>query len=346
MRLVCAVAVVVLIACSEPAASTAPASQSPSGGVTRTPSPSASPTLAACHLPIWWPDANNTDIDVAQLGIPSGAVSDARVLRPSSQTAAGNSFQFYGATYFGADRGWSRLNRQLVSPDGERYTYWTTAGTSTDAVHVEDIRTGADRVVYSGSTLYFPIAWTNEGIYMVDAVAPRQGAFKNLYRLDPIGGSGPQLVSGADRHMYQWGWVLIADGAAWGIDNAVSSNGDYTYSVLRLDLKTSQVVSWFGPVNDMFWPIGVDLRHRLYVSDGQQLDRVGIPGTTIELTPPGPDAIFANQGIGSESGFVADSTAAWLSGKGGVWRYADDGRAQEFTTASPDAIVDPAAGCL
>lgn len=84
--------------------------------------------------------------------------------------------------------------------------------------------------------------------------------------------------------------MLIADGAAWGIGNRVVGNAFY-YSILRLDLQTSQVTDWFeGPANYQFWPQGVDDGHRLYIAlqdystaPKNELVRLDQPGQAVQL---------------------------------------------------------------
>ncbi|MEO8745255.1 MAG: hypothetical protein ABI334_11050 [Candidatus Dormiibacterota bacterium] len=220
---------------------------------------------------------------------------------------------FFGATYLGLDK-WFRAERELFSPDGGRFTYWANTNTSNE-VHVVDVASGADWIVYSGPTFYIPIAFEADAIYLVHAINTRQGAFENLYRMDPSRGI-PQLVPGSDRHMYQWGWIRIADGAAWGVDNVVQGNS-YIYSVLRLNLATSEVTRWFEAPDNMFWPIGVDVSHRLYLAYQDQLLRLDAPSQVTHLSNPG--ALTPWGGPGGLSDFAADSRDVWLSGNSAVW---------------------------
>ena len=234
------------------------------------------------------------------------------------------------------------MNRALLSPDGRQYAYFASEA-SASTVHVLDVATNTDTTVYRGSTLYFPIAFESEGIYLVHAVAPRQGAFEKLYRLDPSGGT-PQLVPGSDRHMYQWGWVMIAYGAAWGIDTRVQGN-TYFYSVLRLDLATSRVTQWFeGPADKLFWPLGVDGKRRLFVADQDHLIRVDQPGLSVSQPDGGPVTGF--DGPGQAPVFASDARGAWFASTGGVWLYPGNGAPEKFTVGPSDAMVAPAGPCL
>lgn len=333
MRAVGPIALILLASCAPGTGSTA---GTPTIAATATPR-----TEGACQIPVWWGVANSTDIGVALISYPDGAVKETSTLPASPQSSdALASFQFYGATYLSPTHTWLRFNRALLSPDTKQYVYWTSSGISDNQVHILDVATSADHVVYVGSTLYFPIAFEPDGIYMVQAVAPRQGAFKDLYRLSPDGGT-PQLVTGSDRHMYQWGWLMIADGAAWGIDNRVEGNG-YIYSILRLDLATSQVTQWFEAPT-MFWPEGVDGAHRLFAASSDQLIRIDQPGQSFPEDDPGPVSMFG--GPGATPTFASDARGAWLAGTGGVWLYTDSAAPKLVRAGPGDAAVSPAGPC-
>lgn len=334
MRALAAAILLLLSACSQ-----APATPTAVASASRAAASSASAQAApACKLPVWWQVGN--DIHGAFVSVPGGAVTDAGTV-PALPNV-------YGASFVASTNRWVGVDRSMLSPDGTRYAYWK--GTpQTNEVHVVDIATGIDRTLYSGPTLYIVIAFESDAIYLVHGVQPRQGAFEHLFRLDPAGGP-ITLVAGSDRHMYQWGWVMIGDGAAWGIDYR-SVGGAYIYSLLRLDLTTGQATSWFeSPPDELVWPLVTDLQHRLYVEGvnvGQgvaqtDLWRVGAAGDApVQLANPGPVNLADN--IGSPSAFVADSQGVWLSGADGVWLYGDSGNPTQFAAALPGAI--PAGPC-
>ena len=340
--LAAALMTLVMAACGEPTAQSpsAPghtASPSASPKVEATPAPSA---VSSCRLPVYWevnrPSPPGIDLHAGIVSVPDGAVSEVGVL-PELTNA-------FGATYDSASNKWLRVDRQLLSPDGTRYVYWA-ADPAHDEVHVVDIGSRSDRMIYNGPTLFIPLTFGADGIYLVHAINPRQGAFEKLYRLDPAGGT-PTLVTGSDRHMYQWGWVLISDGAAWGVDyNAVGNS--YIYSVLRLDLATAQVSQWFeGPPDDLVWPLGTDTKHRQYVQGVNQheLWRFVGPGQAEQLANPGP--IGYGDFVGGPTDFVADSRGGWFHALGSVWFYSDAGEPRQFSVGPPDSDVYPAGPCV
>lgn len=301
---------------------------------TAQPSPVAhSPSPTGCSIPVWWAGAGS-DVHAGFVSVPDGTFKDAGVL----PEAAGGG---YGGTYDRATGKWIRASRPMVSPDGSRYTYWT-ADPSHEDIHVVDVATGADHVAYSGAIPYIVIGFESDAIYVAHIINVRQGAFERLYRLDPSGGT-PQLVPGSDRHMYQWGWVLIADGAAWGIDNRPAAN-DYIYSVLRLNLSTAQVTEWIeGPT--MLWPQGVDGSHRLFAAAfSGPLWRVDAPGHTVQLESP--SQVFFSGYPGAPSSFAADRRGVWFSGKGAVWLYSDAQPPKLFIVGPATEDVYPAGTCL
>ena len=284
---------------------------------------------------MWW-GGEGQDVHAAFVSVPDGAVTDASV-HPRGLPGT------YGASYEGVSHKWLGVSANALSPDRSRYAYWTGTPAGSE-VHVVDVATKADSVVYSGLPLYVVVGFGPDAIYLTHAIQLRRGSFERLYRLDQSGGT-PQLVTGSDRHMYQWGWVLVADGAAWGIDNRVVGN-DHFYSVLRLDLATSQVTQWMeGPPNTMSWPMGVDGMHRLYVAPiNGPLWRIDSPGHSVELASPA-DVTFGNS-IGGPTSFVADSHGVWFSGKSAVWLSADGRAPQQFAVAPAREDVWPAGPCV
>lgn len=331
MRAVGVIAVLILMACG-------PTTSAGAVHSNVTPPPPATAVVSLCRLPVWWGGAGG-DVHAGFVSVPDGTFTDAGVLPLGTQiNGLGGA---YGGAYI-AQR-WVRAGRPAVSPDGSRYAYWT-ADPSHGEVHVVDVASGSDRVAYSGATQYIIVGYESDAIYLAHIINARQGAFEHLYRLDPAGGT-PQLVLGSDRHMYQWGWVLVADGAAWGIDNRVSGT-DYIYSVLRLDLATGQVTEWMeGPQGKMFWPLGVDAGHRLYAAPyAGPLWRVERPGQPVEL--PTPAQTYFSGAIGGPSSFASDAVGVWISGQGSIWLYADGNDPKQFTVGSPGETTYPAGTCL
>jgi hypothetical protein len=326
MRTLGLVAMVVLAGCSSQSAA------SPTS-----PSPSAS-AQATCRLPVYWienvPQPQGIAAHTAFVDLASGAVADVGSLPPAIPYEA-------GATYDQTSQRWRPVQRYHLSPDLTRYAYQSGVA-GPNEIHVVDIVSGADRVAYSGSTLYIVLAFESDAIYLVHGINPRQGAYEKLYRLDPGGGTPPQLVPGSDRHMSQYAWTNISGGAAWGVDYRVEGS-TFTYLVERLDLTTGTVTEWLaGPANRQFAPLGTDGMNRLYVSDGFEVWRVARPGQVEHLLspPPGPGAsTFSAQ-------MLYDSHGAWFPARGGVWLYSDAQGSRVLMAGPPNEQIFPAGPCV
>jgi hypothetical protein len=144
--------------------------------------------------------------------------------------------------------------------------------------------------------------------------------------------------------MYQWGWLLIDDGAAWGIDYRVVGSSRI-YSVLRLDLGSSEVTQWLeAPPDDLFWPLGLDGEHGLYVGDGREMWRVGPPSEIAQLM--NAESAFVVVTLGGPIGFVSDSHGAWIAGLGGVVQFSNPRESIRLAVGPADANVFPAGPCV
>ena len=301
----------------------------------------ASLTSTACSLPVWW-GGKGSDVHAGFVSVPDGTVKDAGVLPYTNPTQAGTLGGGYGGAYDPVKGIWIRTARPAVSPDGSRYAYWT-AGPSHGEIHVVDVATGVDHIAYSGTIPFILVGFESDAIYLAHIVNARQGAFELLYRLDPSGGS-PLLVPGSDRHMNQWGWVLVADGAAWGIDDRPSGS-DFIYSVVRLDLATAQVTEWIESPAPL-WPEGIDGSHRLYAAVyGGQLWRVDDPGHAVQL--PSDTGELFSEALGGPSSFAADPHGVWFGGQGAVWLHPDaQAPPRRFAVGPATEDIYPAGTCL
>jgi hypothetical protein len=339
MRVVSLFTLLLMAACSAPGGT---AVSSPKQTGTSTPAAAQS-----CRLPVWWlelaPGGQETETHTGFISLPDGAFRDAGTVPPPANMPAGlASFQFADAAWIQSQQKWVRAPQNLISPDGASYAYWTGDPTGAQ-IHVASTSTGDDRVIYSGAMLLVPIAFKPEGIYAVRVINLRQSAFENLYLLDP-GGGAPRLVPGSDRHMYQYGWILVSDGAAWGMDYRVDGT-KYFYSVLRLDLGSHQVTKWFeGPADEQYWPLGVDANHRLYAMfQSTRLVRLDRPGHAVDLENPPK---FQPGIVGGAASLSLDPYGVSLAAVGGVWHYGEDPRPRRYLIGRPDAIVWPAGPCL
>jgi hypothetical protein len=149
---------------------------------------------------------------------------------------------------------WIFTLRDQVSPDGREYAYADgnpLSGTDVSGkLHVVDVATGTDRVIYNSPVVPSVVQFTAEGIYFTHNFG--EGEEDGLWLIPPQGGQ-PKLVSGTI-------WEpRVANGAAWGLAfNAADPHpapGGITHpynTILRFDLSTgTSVVWWYQPGNDM-----------------------------------------------------------------------------------------------
>ncbi|HEX9099434.1 MAG TPA: hypothetical protein VF956_08135 [Candidatus Dormibacteraeota bacterium] len=295
-------------------------------GENASPSPQpASPTPAApaCRLPVAWDDGSTSHR--AFVTYPGGHIDEVG--------------QTNGDVYDAQYQRWVQGPRELISPDGSRYTYWSYLNNPIGAIHVVDVVSGADRIVYNGATNYWPIAFASEGIYVLHAINIKQNAFEGLFRLDPAAGTVVK-VPGSDL-LPQARWTLVSGGSAWGFDFQPGTQ-PIVYRVKQLNLATGTITDWLQePPNVQLPPIGLDAQGRVYLSDSYQLWRLDAPNVEEHVLTPPPVSGRVSLNI-----FVADAQGEWMGGWGGLWHYSDAGGAQRFSVGTDQDMVTPAGPCL
>ncbi len=300
---------------------TQPSAQSPSPSIsTHSPSP-----VAECRLPVAWNHGSTSHR--AFVSYPSGDIAE---------TAVTNG-DVYDAQY----QRWVPGPRELISPDGSRYTYWSLSSTTptNTQVHVVDTISGVDRTAYDGATNYWPIAFAADGIYAMHAINLKQNSLEGLFRLDPAGGT-PVQVRGSDL-LPQARWTIVSGGSAWGFD-LQSGTQQILFRVWQLDLGTGTITDWLHePPNLQLSPIGLDAQGRLYISDFYELWRLDAPNVEERLLKPPLVSGRVSLDI-----FVADAHGEWMGSWGGLWHYSDADGARRFTVSTDQDMVVPAGPCL
>ncbi len=304
----------VITACSEPSAQ----NQSPSS-----PPESPTPPVHSCQVAVAW--NHGSESHRAFVTYPGGHIDEV------GQTSG----DVYDAQY----QRWVQGPQELISPDGSRYTYWSYLTNPIGAIHVVDIASGVDRIIYDGATNYWPIAFATDGIYVLHAINIKQNAFEGLFRLDPAGGT-PVPVRGSDL-LPQARWTLVSGGSAWGFDLQPGTQ-QIIYRVKQLNLATGIVTDWLqGPPNLELSPIGLDAQGRLYLTDFYELWRLDSPNVEERLLKPPLVSGRVSLNI-----FVADATGEWMGSWGGLWHYSDAGGAQRLSVATDQDMVNPAGPCM
>lgn len=134
-------------------------------------SPSTSPVAvdpSGCRLPVLLANGQAGFIDTSSAGFNPDA-------------SAGQGAQSYSP----AARKWVPVPPRQVSPDGERY-----ASTQGHQVHVTDIASGEDRVLWTAGIDVYIWRWGAEGVFVTDQLPPLPGA--NFWLVDPATGAAAQ----------------------------------------------------------------------------------------------------------------------------------------------------------
>jgi len=327
MRTLALVALFMLAAC---AGGSAPSSPS-SAGVSPTPGAAASPSPLArdltCRLPVAWAVQNGQAIDTKAgfVTFPGGTLAE----DPSAPA--------HSVFYDRAFSKWLPAWRTSVSADGRRYAY--TEGNSYQGtggkLHVVDVTTGVDTVIYSGGTVYSVVDFAAEGIYLTGSVP--EGYPRGLWLQDPAGGPARLISSTVVA-------PAVGGGAAWGIDfNAADpSPGPGGMEgprnrVLRLDLRSGATTPWFYLPGANIYPLGFDSSGSLFVTadfvslpadpnglNMRQLWLVASATAATKLftgqsgtTSPSRLAAIDSHGVWFDSSYGA-AGAAWLYKRGSI----------------------------
>lgn len=310
------IALLMVVACgSSPAAAVTPAPthSSPASPEATTPSaaPSASPSALAagpaCSLPF---------TDLAQttgfIRFPGGdLVADPRVHQGGSDTR----------TYDWAQSRWLPVSPDLISPDGSKYVYSETIPNPASQglggppplgskIHVVDIATGADTVIYQTTDVLGATWFGADGIYLAQSVAlaDTPTAF-HLWRLAPSSPSPVELLGGASVGP---GDFRFAGGNFWIMAvNQTDPKGPKT--LLRFDLSTGGETTWYEQTTAFAQFLGVDADGTPVVSMWSAVN--DDPGKTYLVPAPGSLQLLSQVGFVQMS---VDSYGLWLNGDG-IW---------------------------
>ena len=235
---------------------------------------------------------------------------------------------------------WLPASLATVSPDSSNYAYWeftsTTDSASNSRIHVVQVTSGADRIVYSQG-FYVVIDYQSEGIYLAQS-SPMGEGYHGLWLLDPTSGS-LRAIATSNQMFY-----LVGANAAWTGDVAPGDQapgGMFPMDrVLRLDLMSRVSTACFRRPGLQVDAIGFDSQGHLIVRARSTID--GATSTSEELwliTAPGvARQIYSGPGSDSPAfvGFstpLADSNGVWFGSRKGVYLYTPDGTLRKVSSA-------------
>ena len=326
-----------------PSGSSASAVRSSSPSSTATPSSEA--VALSCRLPITW------DINTGQ-----GFVRKAGFLKFPEQTTSEDGSAPAGSWFY--DRAFARwlpVFREAVSHDGTRYAYATGnafQGTN-GSLHVVDLRTGADRTVFSGNFVYRVVEFAPEGIYLT-AQAP-EGRSRGLWLQNPSGGAAQQIASSVIDPWFSGGAAWAEDFDAADPSPAPGGLEGPMNRLVRIDLQTGATTPWYSWFGADVYLSGVDYGGSPFVTVGrsqgqnasdnlEELWLITAPGLGHRLysgpaTQPWPFRLGAidTHGIWFNSG-------SYQTSPGTIWLYAG-GTIQTVATVNLSAAT-VAGGCI
>jgi hypothetical protein len=318
MRGIALAAALALMACGSAAN---PPSSSVASASRAAPSTTTSRSQAlACRLPVTW-TVDNGSFATRKSGFwtfPDGPVTE-------DQTAPSDSLFFDAAQSI-----WLPAPREAISANGDQYAYTdgsTDLGTE-GHVHVVDLSTNADRVVYSGA-VYRIVDFAPEGIYLTAEMG--EAPYTGLWLLNP-GGGAPRLINASVS------WPAVGGGTGWaiGFDPSDPSPppagiGGARNLVERIDLSSGAATPWFYTEGAQPAVMGFDGRGNPFV----RVDRLAPNDSDVShdmnevwLVTSQTSANRLFSGLGWDQGpwkvAATDDFGVWFMGWPGTWLYSQN----------------------
>src|SRR5947208_5293238 len=186
--------------------------------------PTAASSAIRCRLPVLVPRSGGTVPLGGLVNLPGGEFArDPESLPEIMNHAPGYDWPL---------RRWLPVESVNVSPDGSLYVLDQLPGTPIGAIYLVNVATGTRRMIFSSPDYRRVVAYRKEGIYLTDnGIEPDPG----LWLLDPDAGTARRLP-GSQRNS---GWKVLGARSAWSL------SGNSSQTVLRLDLVSGQVASWY-----------------------------------------------------------------------------------------------------
>jgi hypothetical protein len=298
------------------------------------PSPTQNPAVLNCRLPVALQSTTGGK-DPAFIQFPQAKLTAATI--PSF---TGTQLRGSGApAYDQALATWLPVPPAYVSPDGARYAYtdtdWSAGIPTTTRVHLVDIHSGRDRVVFDKGA-YDVVAFTATGVFVVHHV-PQTDASDSLFLLNPDTGALRTLTTAGTE------WYTVGADAAWSGDLVP---GDRTTGklqadrLLRLDLRTGAVTPWFYRQGQQLTVLGLDPQGNPLVEFGSETKTelyLVVAPNTATLISSGSGWGAADE-LGPYWPVVADSHGVWMNTSRGIALYRPGSRSVEIVyPAQPGA---------
>jgi hypothetical protein len=215
---------------------------------------------------------------------------------------------------------WLPAAHELVSPDGSQYAYSELIPNPASQglggppplgtlIHVVDVATATDHVVYQSADLLSAAAFRPEGIYLFQpaGIANTVRPFY-VWLVDPSTHSAHKLLGGK---IVGPGTSALTAGTLW-IMATDPSNPKGAPTLLRVELSDGSQSTWYEPTTTFAGFLGLDGLGRPIVSTFSGTN--GDPGTTWIVTAASTTHQIAEAGFSAMA--IADGHGVWLSGNG------------------------------
>jgi hypothetical protein len=236
-------------------ATTKSPSTAPTASVTATESASQAASIAGtpapqgltCKLPVV------TDNDAGWVTFPGGTYQPD--LKANVSLPHGPSGFPLSKSYDKAFERWLPVPRDDLSPDGKHYAYADLPAVDSSPVHVVDLPSGANHAFNPGTpptdSSWLALDYETEGVYL-EAQPNGPAGLIGLWLIDPSSAAVRQIDT---THF----WQYISGGGAWGTADPLTGHGPGPGSrLMRMDLKTGAIVSWYKRTDVEFTVAGAD----------------------------------------------------------------------------------------
>jgi len=279
----------------------------PSSTVIPAASQGSSPAALSCRLPVF------TASQAGWLTFPGGSFqSDPK---GNVQLPGWSSPPFFWKSYDKAFERWLPVPRDSISPDGNHYAYADPPADpgqpKLGGVHVVDLASGVNHLYRPAAEDWIVLDYEAEGVYLAEqpgGPAPAVG----LWLLDPSGSHPFRQIDPSGS------WDYISGGAAWGTAETLTP-GPGGSRLVRLDLKSGAIVSWYKRADVDFVVTGADslghplLQTKKFSPTNQMLLVTGQNSASV-LQPAAGSAV---PGLSNYIHPVSDAHGLWLGDAGG-----------------------------
>jgi hypothetical protein len=278
-------------------------SSRPSPSASPTPSVSASPVAAVellCRLPAIGGDHSGL------LNIPADPPNQGGDLLTWSEPLTSgltlpNGENAPGFAYNSPLKRWLPVPYKWVAPSGTQYAYTDSQG----RIHLVGVSDGSDRILASGAA-WGIYSFASDGIYAGQRDASQQPSLLGLWRISPSTGAAQRIAA-------QGAWLVIGAGAAWSVVQEGSApstvpsipESSVGIELLRLDLQTSQVTTWYTSREGRFRVAAIDAGgHPVLVGVDTKVLWIVTAAGVVQTTPVGAPYLHD---------IMADSHGVWFS---------------------------------